>query len=145
MHGALAGLSRAALDTALADYGGDPLTSAASRATRPARPLRRSRRGRRRGVRRREVAVRGPPERRKGVDVLLEAVSALIEEGHDVTLDLAGPDTPHTESDRTYREAFEAGAPAAVAERVSFAGPVSDERLHELYAAAGRSLANGLP
>ncbi|HEY8770751.1 MAG TPA: glycosyltransferase family 4 protein, partial [Thermoleophilaceae bacterium] len=70
------------------------------------------------------------------MDVLPEAVSALIEEGHDVTLDLAGPDTPHTESDRTYREAFEAGAPAAVAERVSFAGPVADERLHELYAAA---------
>ena len=87
----------------------------------------------------------GRLERRKGVDVLLEAVSALIEQGHDVTLDLAGPDTSHTESDRTYREAFEAGAPAAVAERVSFAGPVSDGRLHELYAAAGRSLANGLP
>jgi glycogen(starch) synthase len=129
----LHGLTGAVLEDVRADYGGSPLTSAVvprglrDRSAGPAPhraegPLR--------------LLFVGRLERRKGVDVLLEAVTALVREGHDVRLELAGPDSTLTEADSTYREAFERTAEPALAERVSFLGAVSDERLHELYGAA---------
>jgi glycogen synthase len=127
------GLTEAALETVQADYGGSPLTSAVvprglrDRCGEPA--------GSHAGGPVRVLFV-GRLERRKGVDVLLAAARALVAQGVDFRLDLAGPDSPLTETGRGYREGFERDAPPGLRERVTFHGPVSDSDLEELYSRA---------
>lgn len=84
-----------------------------------------------------ELLFVGRLERRKGVDVLLEAAPALLEEFPNLHITLAGKDTPHTDLPTTYRESFEAamvGRPE-LASRVTFTGFLPDEELYRLYAA----------
>jgi glycogen(starch) synthase len=77
----------------------------------------------------------GRLERRKGVDVLLDAAAELLPDQPEVELVLVGKDTENTEIGETYREAFTSRfAGADWAERVTFAGAVSDEELFQHYA-----------
>jgi hypothetical protein len=132
----LHGLTRAALEKTIEDYGGEPLTAdvvARGLRDRAAGSLREAGQA---GDGPLEVLFVGRLEPRKGVDVLLDAMRALVAEGADVRLTLAGPDA-ELSGGGTYRERFEAAsAGEIVGERVSFAGAVSDDRLHELYARA---------
>ena len=82
-----------------------------------------------------EVLFVGRLERRKGVDVLLEAARRLVPEYPYLSFTLAGPDTPNTELGETYREAFwrQTSDRADLRERVRFAGAVDDDELWELY------------
>lgn len=77
----------------------------------------------------------GRLERRKGVDVLLEAFSALHQTHPEARLTLAGQDSANTETGQTYRQSFESRAASdpALAAAVTFLGPVSDRRLEDLY------------
>jgi hypothetical protein len=78
----------------------------------------------------------GRLERRKGVDVLLEAARRLLRELPHVSFVIAGKDTANTEQDLSYREAFQrslADAPDLLG-RVRFTGQVSEEELWRLYA-----------
>jgi glycosyltransferase involved in cell wall biosynthesis len=111
----LHGLTRAGLEKTVRDYGGEPLTSRVvarglsdiALAPRPREPGDTV-----------EILFVGRNERRKGVDVLLDATSALIAEGAPVRLTLAGAENGRS------------------SDRVRFEGVVSDERLRELYAGA---------
>jgi glycosyltransferase involved in cell wall biosynthesis len=78
----------------------------------------------------------GRLERRKGVDLLLDAFASVRERDPEARLTLAGQDSLNTETAETYRAGFErraAGDPG-LAGAVTFLGPVSAERLSELYA-----------
>jgi glycogen synthase len=82
-----------------------------------------------------QVLFVGRLERRKGVDVLLEAARELLRGYPEVSFVLAGKDTPNTEQDRGYRELFQeatAGDPD-VAGRVRFTGAVTEDELWRLY------------
>jgi glycogen(starch) synthase len=83
-----------------------------------------------------QVLFVGRLERRKGVDLLLESAVELVREFPNVEFILAGKDTPNTEIDGTYREAFQKkhGQDPTVAANIRFLGAVSEERLHQLYA-----------
>jgi colanic acid/amylovoran biosynthesis glycosyltransferase len=78
----------------------------------------------------------------KGQAVLLEAVARLLEEGRDVRVKLAGEGElrPHLE---------DLCQEAGIADRVTFLGPVSQERIRDLYAEATifclPSFAEGVP
>jgi glycogen(starch) synthase len=77
----------------------------------------------------------GRLERRKGVDVLLDAAAELLPTHPDVELVLVGKDTENTEIGQTYRDAFRRRfADAEWARQVTFAGAVSDEELFQHYA-----------
>ncbi|HEY2480213.1 MAG TPA: glycosyltransferase [Solirubrobacterales bacterium] len=77
----------------------------------------------------------GRLERRKGVDVLLDAAGELLPDQPDVELVVVGKDTENTEIGETYREAFtRRSGDADWAERVTFTGGVSDEELFQHYA-----------
>ncbi len=80
----------------------------------------------------------GRLERRKGVDVLLEAAVRLVRQYPQAEFVLAGKDTPNTETGATYRAQFDRthGADPAVAGRVTFTGPVSEDELYRHYADA---------
>jgi glycosyltransferase involved in cell wall biosynthesis/GT2 family glycosyltransferase len=80
----------------------------------------------------------GRLERRKGVDVLLEAAVRLLARFPEAEFVLAGKDTPNTETGTTYRAEFleKYGQDPAVAGRVTFAGAVSEDQLYQLYADA---------
>jgi glycosyltransferase involved in cell wall biosynthesis/GT2 family glycosyltransferase len=79
----------------------------------------------------------GRLERRKGVDVLLRAFAAVHRACPEARLVLAGDHTENTElAGRTYEQEFHAGADEDLRAAVEFAGPVSQERLHALYASA---------
>jgi glycosyltransferase involved in cell wall biosynthesis/GT2 family glycosyltransferase len=80
----------------------------------------------------------GRLERRKGVDVLLEAAVRLLKRFPRAEFVLAGKDTPNTESGTTYRAQFREryGQDAAVSGRVAFAGAVSEDELYQHYADA---------
>lgn len=130
-------LTRAALQKALADYAAEPVQTGyvprgvADRARTPApepTPAWDGMRGPR-------LLFAGRLERRKGVDVLLDAARRLAAEGTEFGLVLAGRDTTETETGEPYRTAFErqSGADPALAERVRFAGPVTDAELERLY------------
>jgi hypothetical protein len=82
-----------------------------------------------------EVLFVGRLERRKGVDVLLAAARQLLPDCPGLSFTLVGPDTPNTELEATYREAFwrETQGEPALRERVYFAGPVDDQELWDLY------------
>ncbi len=113
----LHGLTRAALDKTIADYALAPLTAGVVG----------------RGLRDRAAGVAPPrahdgpvellfvgrAETRKGADVLLDAVRTLLAEGADLRLTLVAP-----------------GAAAGGDEHIRVEGPVSEARLHELYASA---------
>jgi glycosyltransferase involved in cell wall biosynthesis len=83
-----------------------------------------------------QVLFVGRLERRKGVDVLLQAARRLVAELPEVRFVLAGPDSLLPGPVERYREEFlaAAGGDRALLERVRFEGEVSDERLWELYA-----------
>lgn len=80
----------------------------------------------------------GRLERRKGVDILLQACVDLLEDLPFVEVHFVGKDTPNTEMPRTYRETFQ-NDPAvsdAIKARVHFAGAVSESELSQAYADA---------
>jgi glycosyltransferase involved in cell wall biosynthesis len=80
----------------------------------------------------------GRLERRKGIDVLLDAAAALLPRHPELEFVLAGKETTITETGTTYRAAFTErhAADPSLLGRVTFAGAVSEERLYELYAGA---------
>src|SRR5207237_295758 len=80
----------------------------------------------------------GRLERRKGVDVLLEAAKLLAADDARFSLVLVGPDSDDTDTSEPYRLRFErdAGRDPALAGRVQFAGAVTDDELHRLYGRA---------
>jgi glycogen(starch) synthase len=78
----------------------------------------------------------GRLERRKGIDVLLQVLPGLVERFPELRVTIIGRDTPSTELDRTYREAFleqHAGRPD-ILERVRFAGELPDDEVRDAYA-----------
>jgi glycogen(starch) synthase len=77
----------------------------------------------------------GRLERRKGVDLFLDAAANLLRSDPRVDVVLAGKDTANTETGGTYREWFtqKYGGDPAVAGRVRFAGAVSEGELYQLY------------
>lgn len=78
----------------------------------------------------------------KGQAVLLEAVARLREEGRDVRVKLAGEGELRPHLEELCRE-------AGIDDRVAFLGPVSQERIRDLYAEAAifclPSFAEGVP
>jgi glycosyltransferase involved in cell wall biosynthesis len=127
------GLTEPSLCKALADYGAAPLTRGVvprglrDRAAAPA-PGPRDGAATPAAVRAGapvEVLFVGRREPRKGVDVLLAAVSALLGDGLDIALTVVGRQMRAREP-----------RPAAGDSRIRFLGPVSEARLSELYAAA---------
>lgn len=90
---------------------------------------------RRNGDGRLRILFVGRLERRKGVDVLLDAAERLLPDRPEVELVVVGKDTENTEIDGTYREAFaRRTSDAEWASRVTFTGAVSDEELFQQYA-----------
>jgi glycosyltransferase involved in cell wall biosynthesis/GT2 family glycosyltransferase len=77
----------------------------------------------------------GRLERRKGIDVLLEAASRLLLRQQNVFFDVVGNDQIPGPDGATYRAVFEATAPAQVQSRVRFHGEVAEERLRGFYRA----------
>jgi glycosyltransferase involved in cell wall biosynthesis/GT2 family glycosyltransferase len=77
----------------------------------------------------------GRLERRKGVDLLLDAAANLLRADPRIDVVLAGKDTENTETGQTYREWFaqKYGGEPALAGRVRFAGAVSEGELYQLY------------
>jgi glycogen synthase len=77
-------------------------------------------------------------ERRKGVDLFLQAAVAILAKRSDVEFVLVGKDTPHTEMPESYRQAFarDHGATPAIAGGVTFVGEVPEDRLYQYYADA---------
>jgi glycogen synthase len=82
-----------------------------------------------------QVLFVGRLERRKGVDLLLDAAVKLIRVYPQVDFILAGKDTDNTETGQPYRDWFEGkyGHDPALAGRVRFTGAVSEEELYQLY------------
>jgi hypothetical protein len=77
----------------------------------------------------------GRLERRKGVDVLLDAAEELLPSRPEIELVVVGKDTENTELGETYREVFRRRTGGADwARRVIFAGAVPDEELFQHYA-----------
>ncbi len=82
-----------------------------------------------------ELLFVGRMERRKGVDILLDAIPALLERLPELHVTLVGRDTPNTELGMTYREHFEEQhRGASFLERVHFVGEVSGDELARRYA-----------
>jgi glycogen synthase len=75
----------------------------------------------------------GRLERRKGVDILLEAAERLAAEFPAAEFVLVGRDTLATESAETYRAAFQRRRPD-LRERVLFTGEVGEDELYQHYA-----------
>ena len=75
----------------------------------------------------------GRLEARKGIDLLLAGAADLLGRHPDATIVVAGDDTLPAPGG-TYRSAFEAATPPALARRVRFLGPVDDATLSALYA-----------
>ncbi len=82
-----------------------------------------------------QVLFVGRLERRKGVDLLLEAAVNLCRANPHVDFIFVGKDTGNTETSKTYRETFEEkfGDDATLSNRVRFTGAVSEEELYQLY------------
>jgi glycogen(starch) synthase len=75
----------------------------------------------------------GRLERRKGIDVLLEAAPAVLRALPHARLDIVGDDTIRGHDGATYRESFI--APADVADRIAFHGRVDEAALRTHYRA----------
>lgn len=81
----------------------------------------------------------GRLERRKGVDLFLEAAQKILPRLQNVEFHLIGKDTPNTElAGRTYREIFQNDTHVSddLKERVQFMGAVSEADLISAYAEA---------
>jgi glycogen synthase len=74
----------------------------------------------------------GRLEARKGIDTLLESVTALAATGASFELRIVGDDSAAGPSGRTYRDEFERAHPD-LADRVRFLGRVGDEALRHQY------------
>ena len=80
----------------------------------------------------------GRLERRKGVDILLDAAVSVLRRHDHAELLLVGRDTTNTELGRTYREDFTRryGHDRSLRGRVTFAGAVPERELYQAYADA---------
>jgi glycosyltransferase involved in cell wall biosynthesis len=85
-----------------------------------------------------QVLFVGRMERRKGVDLLLQAAERFVGDYPHVDFILAGKDTPNTETGTTYREAFTRAhaRESEILRRVRFTGAVTEAELYQLYADA---------
>ncbi|MCI0460222.1 MAG: glycosyltransferase, partial [Gemmataceae bacterium] len=128
-------ISRAILEKVRADYRADGRAEVLPLGARDRRADYPPRRGEDGKVR---VLFVGRLERRKGVDVLLEAAVSLLGRFPAAEFVLAGKDTPNTETGETYRATFERrfGHDPAVSGRVHFTGAVSEDELYRHYADA---------
>lgn len=82
----------------------------------------------------RAVTFVGRLERRKGIDVFLEALPSVLESSPDLEIRIAGSD-PAAGTGRSIAEAWRrANSGAPWFERVSFLSEVDDDTLHQLYA-----------
>lgn len=83
----------------------------------------------------RSVLFVGRLEKRKGIDVLLEAMIPLLIKDPDLMLWVAGDDSERIDGGPTIRESFEASEVGVkLTSRVRFFGAVPDEELRWLYA-----------
>lgn len=83
-----------------------------------------------------ELLFVGRLEYRKGIDVLLQAMTAVLEADPDVHLRVVGDDTQPGPDGITFRQAFlDSEAGRRWGEHVTFDGRVDDEALREVYAA----------
>lgn len=83
-----------------------------------------------------EVLFVGRLERRKGIDLLLDILPDLLDRWPELRVRIIGRDTPSTEMDATYREAFllqHADRPSVLS-RVEFAGELTDDEVRSAYA-----------
>jgi hypothetical protein len=83
-----------------------------------------------------ELLFVGRLERRKGIDLLLEILPELLDSWPELRVRIVGRDTPSTEMDATYREAFllqHADRPSVLS-RVEFAGELTDDEVRSAYA-----------
>ena len=128
-------ISRDVLDRAESDFG---KAGAAKVVHLGVQDQTRGRRARLFGSRVRVLFV-GRLERRKGVDLLLDAAAKLIGERLDIEFDLVGSSSIHTElADQSYEQWFRRtfAGQADILSRVSFAGQVNEDELHGHYAEA---------
>jgi glycogen(starch) synthase len=77
----------------------------------------------------------GRLEARKGIDVLLAVLPALLARHPALSVDIVGNDTIPGPDGVPYRAAFEAAMPAGLAGRIRFHGEVTEDRLRGFYAA----------
>ncbi|MBV9862579.1 MAG: glycosyltransferase [Alphaproteobacteria bacterium] len=79
----------------------------------------------------------GRLERRKGIDIAIEAVSALLARGRAISCDIVGDDTVPWDGTNTYRQAFAGSLTVpALSRSVQFHGKVSGEDLRGFFAGA---------
>ncbi len=83
-----------------------------------------------------EILFVGRLERRKGVDVLLEAGARLLRERSQVRLRIAGADNAYANGAEDLWPAWVAEHASDVADRIVFDGPVDDTELLQAYADA---------
>lgn len=81
-----------------------------------------------------EILFAGRLEPRKGIDTLLEAGAALLRERSQARLRIVGADNPHANGATDAWPAWVAAHAADVADRIAFAGRLSDDELLQAYA-----------
>jgi glycogen synthase len=91
---------------------------------------------RRRDDRRVRVLFVGRLEKRKGIDLLLEATPLLCARHAELEFQIVGDNTIPAESGITYEAEFRARVGSALEDRVLFTGPLPDDALREAYADA---------
>jgi glycogen(starch) synthase len=131
----LHGLTRGSIDKTLADFQADPVEVGVVGRGLFDRAGTAAPEGTRRGDGR-EILFVGRLEKRKGVDVLLEAARRLAAAGTEFTLTLVGPDMGDSATGETYSAAFERESGAgrhALAGRVRFEGAIDDDELTRCY------------
>ncbi|MEJ7892976.1 MAG: glycosyltransferase [Solirubrobacteraceae bacterium] len=81
-----------------------------------------------------EILFAGRLEPRKGIDTLLEAGADLLRARPQARLRIAGPDNPHANGAADVWPAWVAEHAADVADRIEFAGRLTDDELLQAYA-----------
>jgi len=82
-----------------------------------------------------EVLFVGRLEARKGIDVLLKAIPAVAQSCLDIVFKIVGEDSVVEHSQVTYRQKFQSeNEHAGYLDRVTFAGRLDEDALHEAYA-----------